>query len=274
MSIGSRRCRQFILLHMRYLASLAVALLQLPAFAAEAPAVDQLISKAVEAHNAQEKKNWKYTYREEQENYSFGKKGDRLEPGRKIYDVIMLEGDNFRKLVSINGRPLTGKEQKQVDKDMESASMERKKGSFLKFTRTVNLGGVEDLPRLYVNTVSGEEVINGRKAWLVKSQPKGDLKPATKQDEEAMCSLRATWIDQETGVVVKERFTVMKATNSFQPGTQLDHEYVQVGEAWLLDNYVWKGEMKPMPMMRGRFETHGRMSEYKRYEVESKVMLP
>ncbi len=253
---------------MRSLVTLAILAFQLPAFAADAPAADKLIAQALQAHQAQEKLGLKYTYKEEEDSYAFGKKGDRLEPGRKTYDVILLEGENFRKLVAINGRPLTDKEQKQVDKEMATAREERKKSSFFKFTRTVNLGGLDELQRLYDNTVSGEEVVNGHKTWLVQSKPKAGMKPATKEDEEAMCSLRATWFDQEEGVVLKERFTVMKATNSFQPGTQLDREFVKVGDAWLLDNYTWKGQSKLLPVnaLRSRFESRSLFSGYKRAE--------
>jgi len=239
--------------------------------AADAPSPDPLLAKALAAHRAQDAKGAKYTYREDEEQYRWGKKGDRLEPTRKTYDIIMLEGENYRKLVLLNGRPLPDKMQKQVDKDFEQAKADRKKGGLLTFKRSVSLGGLEELQRLFDNKVTGEDTVRGRKTWVIESQPKPGLKPADKKEDEAMSSLRATWIDQEEGVVVKERFTFMRAANSFQPGTQWERELTKVGDVWLTDTIVWKGEMKPLQVIRARFETHSRFYDHKRFQVESKV---
>ena len=256
---------------MRALFFLVSLSLSLPASAADAPPPDKLIAAALDAQHIQDQKGWKYIYREDEDQYQFGKKGDRLDPVRKTYEIIMLEGDNYRKLVLIDGRPLPDKVQKQVDKDLEQTRTERKKGGLFTFSRSVSLGGLDELQRLFDNKVTGEDTVGGRKTWVIESQPKPGLKPADKKEEEAMSSLRATWIDQEEGVVVKERFTFMRATNSFQPGTQWERELVKVGGAWLTDTINWKGEMKPMAVIRARFETHSRFYEYKRFQAESKV---
>ena len=59
---------------------------------------EQLIQKAIAAHKAQEERGWKFTWREDQE--SRDEKGQPAHPFLKTYDVIMLEGDTYRKLIA------------------------------------------------------------------------------------------------------------------------------------------------------------------------------
>ena len=69
-----------------------------------------------------------------------------------------------------------------------------------------------------------------------------------------------------------ERFTMMRVTNSFQPGTQFERELEKVGKAWLAESIIWKGEMKPMAVIHARFETHSQLYDYKPFKTESKVV--
>ncbi len=243
------------------------AVLQPAAICAEAPAAEKLLTAAIEAQRVQDRKGWKYTWREDEQEFQFNKKGERLKPKRKTFDVIMLEGENYRKLILENGKPLSKKLQKQVDREMEEARGERKKRRLLSLARSVSLGGLDELNRLFDNKVTGEEVVRGRNAWRIESTPKKDLKPATKQDEEAMSTLRATWIDQQELAVVKERHTFLRAANSFQPGTQYEKEYVKVEGTWLPDLVIWKGNMKALAVIHARFETHRRDYDYKRFNA-------
>ena len=247
------------------------AILRQAAAGAGAPPPEKLLAAAIEAQRIQDKKGWKYTYREDKDEFHFNKKGERLEPSRKTFDVIMLEGENYRKLILENGNPLSDKLQKQVDRELEQSRAERKKRSIVTFTRSVSLGGLDELSRLFDSKVTGEEVVRGRNSWRVESTPKPDVKPSNKKDEEAMSTLRTTWLDQQEPVILKERHTFLRPANSFQPGSQFEREYVKVGGSWLPDLVIWKGNLKALAIIKARFETHYRYYDYKRFEVESKI---
>ena len=81
---------------------------------ASLPSAAELIRKAIAVEKAQEGKGLKYTYQEDHEQYQLNKQNQLTLTSRKTYDVIMLEGDNYRKLILLDGKPLEEKLQKRL----------------------------------------------------------------------------------------------------------------------------------------------------------------
>ncbi len=236
---------------------------------ADAPAPEQLIRAAVAALKAQDAKGWKYTFREDTEETQLDKKGKRQPTVRKTYDVIMLEGDHYRKLILVDGKPLDAKTQQKVDADLEKTRAERRKRKSGVITRQISLGGLDLLETLFDNKVTGEETVLGRKTWRVESEPKPDRKPANKAEEQALSARRITWFDQGEGVEVKRRVEIQRAANGFQPGSVLEFEFGKVGDAWLLERQILRVDLKAMMVVRARAEFRFHYHDYKRFEVES-----
>jgi hypothetical protein len=239
-------------------------------FAQSAPPPADLIARAIAAQNAQSARNSKYTYREDHEQQPLDKNGKPDgPPSSKTLDHIMLEGENYSKLILIDGKPLDAKTQKKVDADLEKARTERRGNHPLSLHRTVSVGGLDLLPRLFDNKVTGEETISDRKTWRMESEPKPGYKPASKQEEEVMSGRRVSWFDEEDGFPVKETTIFVRATNSFQPGSTIDLNYIKIGEDWLLSDAIMRADMKVMPGIRGRVDSHQHYSDYKRFSVDS-----
>src|SRR5258707_1261174 len=104
---------------------LAAVLLQ-----GNAPSAEQLIQAAIAARKAQEDRGWKFTFREDQEQFNPDKSGKLVLEKTRTWDNIMLEGENYRKLLLIDGKPLDPKTQKKVDADLEKARAERRGHKF------------------------------------------------------------------------------------------------------------------------------------------------
>jgi len=118
-------------------------------------------------------------------------KGRPGNPFHKTYDVIMLEGQNYNKLVLIEGQPLDDANRKKVDEDLAKERELRRKYPFL--NKTMSVSGLGQLERLFDNKVAGEETVGGRKAWTVESEPKRGAKAADPKEEEVLathCSTR------------------------------------------------------------------------------------
>jgi hypothetical protein len=234
------------------------------------PAPADLIARAIAAQNAQTARGWKYTYREDHEQQQLDKNGKPDgPPSSKTFDHIMLEGENYSKLILIDGKPLDAKTQKKVDAELEKTRTERRGNHLLSLHRTVSLGGPDVLARLFDNKVTSEETISGHKTWRVESEPKSGYNPVNKGEEEALAARRVSWFDQEDGLAIKETNIFVRATNSFQPGTIFEFDYMKVGDDWVLADAVMHVESKMMPGVHGRVESHQRYSEYKRFSVDS-----
>ena len=85
-------------------------------FPQETPTAQRLIERAVEIHKAEA--NVKFTWREEQEQVHSDGKGGWQPVFKRSFDVIMLQGDTYKKLVLLDGKPLNAKTQKKVDADL------------------------------------------------------------------------------------------------------------------------------------------------------------
>ena len=272
MKRARRLAIQSILHSMGFLILVSAAFLQAaPAAPAEAPPASKLIAAAIEAQRVDRQRGWKYTYREDHDQFHFDKNGERLAPTRKTYDAIMLEAETYRKLILIDGKPPSEKIQKQVERDLEKTRAERRKRSIRSITRTIPLGGLDELQRLFENKVTGEEIVRGRNTWRVESEPKPGIKPANKREEQEMSARHTTWFDRQEGMIVKERILFLREAKGFQPGCEIDNEYVKIGDAWLMDLAIWKGEMKALAVMHLRFESHQHYFDYKRFDVESTI---
>jgi hypothetical protein len=68
------------------------------------PDPTQLIQRALALHDTQQAKGWKFTWREEVELRD--EKGRPLKPFRRACDVIMLEGESYRKRTQPTGTSL------------------------------------------------------------------------------------------------------------------------------------------------------------------------
>jgi hypothetical protein len=235
---------------------------------AQFPTPESLITRAVSAAKAQSDRNWQYTFREDHTQSQVDKNGKHGPPETRTYEHIMLEGSEYKKLVLIDGHALDPKTQKKVDSDLEKTRVERRRSLLPSLHRSVSLGSLELLLRLFDNKVTGRETINGRPAWKVESEPKPGVKPATKQEEEMLASHRATWFDEEDGNRIRELIEFHRAANGFQPGTVFDLQFARVGEAWLPGDAIIRASMK-MAIIRGSVESHQRYYDYKRFQADS-----
>lgn len=244
---------------------LALTLLLLAA----GPSPESLFESAKARHEAQSTK--RFTYREELEQWATAKDGTLKLNSTKTFEVIMLEGDNYRKLTLIDGKPLEAKLQKKVDEDLEETRTARRR-SFKSITRTLSSGALSDIPRLFSLSLIGEEFINGRKTWRVEATPNPSCKPANKEEEKLRNTTRTYWFDQADGIDIKSRIVYTKTTNGFQPGTEIEVNLSSVNGSWLADTLFFRFDLKAMAVMKAKGEARHRFFDYKLFEAESKLL--
>jgi len=225
----------------------------------------QLIERAMAARRAQDAKGWRYTWREEVEMRD--EKSRPLKPFQRTFDVIMPEGENYRKLVLIDGQPLDDAMKKKVEQDMEKERALRRKHEFM--NKVVPFGGLEDLERLFDNKVVGEQGMWGRKAWKVLSEPKKGVKAANGKEEEILATTRATWFDEEEGVEVRQTTYYVRGIHGIKPLSFDTLEWSKVGDAWLPSTNRFRSEVSPAPGFRSFGDASYRYFDYKRFSADA-----
>jgi hypothetical protein len=236
------------------------------------PTPGSLIARAIAVMKTQEERGWKYTYREDRIESQFDKNGQPQTPVTRTYEHIMLEGENYTKLVLIDGKPLDAKAQEKVDRDLanERANRQRRR---LTIHREISLGDLDVLERLFDNRLTGEEPVLDRKAWRVESEPKAGYKPANKEEEQILAARHVNWFDEQDGARIRSIQTFVRAANGFQPGTTIECDYVRSGDAWLPGTLTFRVDLKVMSVVHARGQTTLRFYDYNRFTVDS-TLLP
>ena len=175
-----------------------------PALAQDAvPSAETLLRNAIAAEKAQNAKDWKFTWREDEDKFPSDKNGKPLPESHRTFDNIMLEGEVYRKLILIDGKPPGEKLQKKIDSDMERERAARRAHPAAATGRhEVRVGDLDRIARMCDSKVAGEEMASGRMTWRVESLPKADYKPADKDEEKFLSARRVTWFDAQEGVAI------------------------------------------------------------------------
>jgi len=193
----------------------------------------------------------------------------------KTFDVMFLEGEQYQKLILIDGKPLPPDKQKKVDQDVEKTRAERQKrrrSGLTHIERTVDLGGLAETLKYFDNKVTGEETVRGHLTWVVESAPKTDYKPSGKSQEQIMSWRHKAWFDQKDGVQMQLQSTTIRPVNGFMPGSTYQWEYDPGQEqVWLLRKVTAHVELQMYKMIHGRVETLQTYSNYKKFDVASTI---
>jgi len=237
------------------------------------PSPESLLRRAIEAQKAQEATGWKFTWREDEDIFPAGKDGKPLDKSyHRTYENIMMEGDNYRKLVLVDGKPLDAKMQKKVDAEMEKERASRKAHpGYRHASNTIHYGDTAALERLFDNKVVGEEVVSGRETWRIESEPNPGHKPANQEEEELMDWRCVTWFDRQEGVLLKSLYVLIRAKNIYRPGTQMEMEWGKHGDAWLLERRNHPYMLKAI-LNSAQGVTRYRYYDYKKFDVESRIV--
>jgi hypothetical protein len=88
---------------------------------------NQILKRLVEAQS----RNWEQArqsaYTEELTNFGYDKKGQPVQNGAAVWDVIFVEGLEYKRLISRDGKPLGAKDQAKEEKKMQQTAEERRK---------------------------------------------------------------------------------------------------------------------------------------------------
>jgi hypothetical protein len=190
--------------HHGWLAFLAALLVVLPlagsaATAASTPSADEIMAKAItraESPAAHESRP-DYFYTKKTLTEDLDAKGHVKERKERVYEVSVASGLSYLKLLQMNGQNLSTAELK---KQAEHEAAERQK---LADAKPGQKGDerenflTADLVQRFNFTVSGEQVINGRNAYILYFDPKPGM-PVKKMTDRFVNQMAGeVWIDAE-----------------------------------------------------------------------------
>lgn len=274
------KARGTTLLRHTWKCALIVSALPAWGVAAQGPIpADEILKQAAENQKKQVALRAQYCYRDHEERRRVGEDG---KPGKMFlnvdYEIIYLEGGPYRKLMLRNGKPLEPKEAQEVEAQMQKTAAQRreeqKRGGPVRRLISMNPGGLDDMVRLMDNTLLREEEINGRKAWVIQSQPKKDSFSSSPQDAEVLCYRHLFWIDQEDHVVARHDAEVIRGGLDVRPGTTLKVTYAKEdGAVWFPRVVTTVAEIKPIDSPHEKYheQVENRYSDFRKFGAQSTI---
>ena len=186
-------------------------------------------------------------------NYSYVERDvqskKEAEPTIKSYEVLMIDGSPYRRLIAADDKPLSPGEQAEEDRKMRNEIEKREKENnheekkrMAKYMRERKREN--DMIREMVNAfefrLAGEETIHGHDCWVLDTSPKPGYEPKDREDRVLLGMQGRLWIDKEQYQWVKARAEVVKPVSFYGflakvgPGTRflLEREPVS-SNLWL-----------------------------------------
>ena len=261
----------------------------LPSNSPQSVDVNEIMRQAVEKDLV----NWHaakdYTFLERtQENKLDG--GGRVQSSKvETSEIMVLYGQPFEHLIARDDKPLPPKEQKKQDDKFDEETRKRanetpeerqKRIEKYDKQREENRAFVREILNAYTFKLSGEEVLHGRKTWVVDGDPRPDFQPQHR-DAKVLPKIKPRfWIDQQDHTWTKLRGEVTD-TISFglviarlHKGTTFELQQMRVNdEIWLPQNIDVRIDARVALLKSFNEELHVTYSDYKKFRTETKITV-
>lgn len=209
--------------------------------------VAQIVQKSVAANDADWKAAPEYAFEETDFVVSHGR------TARKQYEVLMIAGSTYNRLIKVNGEPLPASQERAEAKKLqqeiqrwqhESPDAHRKRVAEYQQERRQDHALMSEIVKAFDFKLAGTETINGHKCYVLEATPKPGYRPPNR-DTKALTGMRGKmWIDTQEFQWVKVHAEVFRpvAFGLFiahvEPGTEFTLEEKPVREGlWLPSHF-------------------------------------
>jgi hypothetical protein len=257
----------------------AALLLHAGAAMADGPDPVELARKSIDAVNANGAKARQYAYREYKVTRQLDRNGQ--ETGRETWtwDVIGLEGSTYRKLVMKNDKPLPPKEQQREDERLrketelrkkETPEQRRRRTFSFSYSFSFDYGKIADIFDLrYV----GEELLEGRRTYVIEGTPKQDFKPTTDNEKETLNYKVKIWLVQDDFCFARIDYEVIGDHSRMQKGSHIRLDATRHEDGvWLSNSLTFRYTARFFKMMNARGEMTLTYSDYHKFQVDSRMV--
>ncbi len=225
-----------------------------------------------------------YTYQKREVQQELDKDGNVKKTEIKTYDVSIIYGEPYEKLIAKDDRPLSDKEQQKEDekqnkffeKQQKKSDEEREKEQAKeqqKFKREI----ADELPRMLKWQLVGEDEVSGRPTWVLTATPSKDYHPNSMGGRLLSKLNGKVWITKEdyqwakVDATLQDDFTVGLFLFKLHKGMHLVFEQTRVNdEVWLPKSASFQGSGR-VAMMSGRFNNDTTFSNYRKFKTDAKV---
>ncbi|SPE24020.1 exported hypothetical protein [Candidatus Sulfopaludibacter sp. SbA3] len=151
---------------------------------------NEIVRRALQLNQHNSELARQYTYIERQENRTVDNAGVVKRRESSTWDVTLLDGSSYRRLIQRNDKPLTPKDEadqlalrkKRAEMRRKETPEERQKRlDARERARKQQQDDLNEVPDALDLRIVGEEQIDGMPVWVIEGAPRKDYKPKSKE---------------------------------------------------------------------------------------------
>ncbi|HWR51142.1 MAG TPA: hypothetical protein VN428_08545 [Bryobacteraceae bacterium] len=257
--------------------------------AQDAPPQDvrEIVLRSLQRDDANGKIARQYTFVERNEQRQIGGDGKVRKRESKTWDVTILEGTPYRRLIARNDQPLAADEEKKEAENLQRSIEQRRNETPAQrerrladsdAKRTKQLNEMRQIPDAFDLKIVGDDTVAGAPAWVIAAYPRKGYRPRggitrffpkvkgkvwiTKTDYQ--------WVRAEAEAIETISFGLFIAR--IHKGTRASFEQTRVNsEVWLPRQVAvqFAGRIALFKMMRGEVDISFR--DYRKFQAESRI---
>lgn len=245
----------------------------LTAQAAALPDPHDLMSRSVKVTEA----NWV-----EGPSYSFVRSDVSSKHGSGVYEVLMIEGSPYLKVVSENGQRLWGQRElgenqklaKEILKRTSESPPERLRRTE-QYARERNRDHalLSELAEAFDYTLRGEIEKDGHEVWMLAGKPKAGYVPRSRESK-VLSGMDVTfWIDKKTYQWLRVEAEVVKPVSIYgiakvSPGTKFTLDQAPIsGGLWMPKRFTMQVSASALGFIKEAFVQEQTYSDYERSAI-------
>jgi len=205
---------------------------------------------------------------------------DRIGTTTKTYEVTMILGSPYNRLIEVNGRALSpqdnAREQKKMEQVIaqrrgESADQRQKRIANYEKDRKRDHLMMEQLTQAFEFKLLGTRIIDSREVYVLRATPRKGYKPPNMETQVLPAMRGELWIDRKTFQWVKVSAQVTRPVNiegflaQVQPGTRFELEKMPVSDGiWLAKHFAMKSNARVLFMFNRSDQEDNTFFDYRK----------
>jgi hypothetical protein len=250
--------------------------------------IKELIRRAAEKDMENDKKQKDYNYTERVEEHRLDGKGATKSTEIRVYDVLQIYGEEARRLVRKDGKPLSAKEagkedekiQKIIDKRKDESDSDREKRlKKEEKDREHDRQFVREMADAYNFTYKGTETLQGRDTYVVEAEPRPGFVPSTKEGKFLPKFRFRLWLDRAEDQWVKLDATCIDTVSiglflaRIHQGSRIVVETTRVNdEVWLPQHIAVHFDAKLALLKNIDIDQDVTYKDYKKFQSQTRIL--
>jgi len=259
-------------------------LLTLIAAPAEGPDARDIMRRATERNERIWKLARQYTFVQRHEERQFDAKGNVKSKESETWDITMLEGAPYHRLIAKDDKPLSAKdekkEQERLEKSLKEDEKEKaKRRAQVEKRREENRKFMQEIQDAYDFRRLPDETLDGRALFVLDATPRAGYKPRTREGGMLSKMRGKLWIDQEEYTWVKAEAEVIDTISlglflvRLNKDMRMTFTSMRVNEElWIPKSALRRGSARLALLKKYNGEMEVTWRDYKRFQTESKIV--